>query len=78
MPIGEHAHVRIFHNRRFDSVNCLLAPNEYLLVAMEKEIRPMSMQPHGLATSAPWRAITNLSMVVGIDFDYRDKQIFYT
>ncbi|CAF0957368.1 unnamed protein product [Adineta ricciae] len=53
-------------------------PNEYLLVAMEKEIRPMSMQPHGLATSAPWRAITNLSMVVGIDFDYRDKQIFYT
>ncbi|CAF3898744.1 unnamed protein product [Rotaria sp. Silwood2] len=53
-------------------------PNEYLLVAMEKEIRSMSMEPHGFSTSAPWRAITNLSMVVGIDFDYRDKKIFYT
>ncbi|CAM4944086.1 unnamed protein product [Rotaria socialis] len=53
-------------------------PKEYLLVAMEKEIRSMSMEPHGSLTSAPWRAITNLSMVVGIDFDYRDKKIFYT
>jgi low density lipoprotein-related protein 2 len=55
-----------------------LAPNEYLLVAMEKEIRSISMQPHGSLTSAPWRAVTNLSMVVGVDFDYRDKKIFYT
>lgn len=78
MLIDEPVHVRIFDIRRFDSVKFLSAPNEYLLVAMEKEIRPMSMQPHGLGTSAPWRAITNLSMVVGIDFDYRDKQIFYT
>ncbi len=53
-------------------------PNEYLLVAMEREIRSMSMQPHGSSTSAPWRAITNLTLVVGIDFDYRDKKIFYT
>ncbi|CAF0886571.1 unnamed protein product [Adineta steineri] len=53
-------------------------PNEYLLVAMEKEIRSMSMQPHGLGTSAPWRSIMNLSLAVGIDFDYRDKKIFYT
>lgn len=56
----------------------LSAPNEYLMVAMEKEIRSMSMQPHGAATSAPWRSITNLSMAVGIDFDYRDKKIFFT
>lgn len=56
----------------------LLAPTEYLLVAMEREIRSMSMQPHGSSTSAPWRAITNLSLAVGIDFDYRDKKIFYT
>lgn len=56
----------------------LVAPNEYLLVAMEKEIRSMSMQPHGSSASAPWRALTNLSMVVGVDFDYRDKKIFYT
>ena len=55
-----------------------VAPREYLLVAMEKEIRSMSMEPHGSATSAPWRSITNLSMVVGLDFDYRDKKIFYT
>jgi hypothetical protein len=55
-----------------------LAPSEYLLVAMEREIRSMSMEPHGSATSAPWRAITNLSLVVGVDFDYRDKKIFYT
>jgi hypothetical protein len=45
---------------------------------MEREIRSLSMQPHGSSTSAPWRAITNLTLVVGIDFDYRDKKIFYT
>jgi len=45
---------------------------------MEREIRSMSMQPHGSLTSAPWRAITNLTLAVGIDFDYRDKKIFYT
>jgi hypothetical protein len=48
------------------------------LVALEKEIRSISMQPHGSSTSAPWRAITNLSLAVGVDFDYRDKKIFYT
>ncbi|CAF1581398.1 unnamed protein product, partial [Rotaria sordida] len=53
-------------------------PNEYLLVAIEREIRSMSMEPHGSSTSAPWRAITNLRLVVGVDFDYRDRKIFYT
>ena len=56
----------------------LLAPNEYLLLAMEREIRSLSMQPHGSSTSAPWRSITNLTLAVGIDYDYRDKKIFYT
>jgi len=47
-------------------------------VAMEKEIRSMSMEPHGFSTSAPWRSITNLTLAVGVDFDFRDKKIFYT
>ncbi len=84
MLIDELVHVRIcffffFFKFKIDlRFLFFVAPNEYLLVAMEKEIRSISMQPHGSLTSAPWRAITNLSLVVGIDFDYRDKKIFYT
>ena len=78
--IDERVQVRSFFDRKIKIFKLIffVAPNEYLLVAMEKEIRSMSMQPHGSSTSAPWRSITNLSLAVGIDFDYRDKKIFYT
>lgn len=78
MLIDELVHVRNSYIENLFDDFFFVAPSEYLLVAMEKEIRSMSMEPHGSSTSAPWRAITNLSLVVGVDFDYRDKKIFYT
>ncbi|CAF3970146.1 unnamed protein product, partial [Rotaria sp. Silwood1] len=47
------------------------SPNEYLFVTIEKEIPSMSMELHDSSISAPWHAITNLNLVVEIDFDYQ-------
>ncbi|CAF5005786.1 unnamed protein product, partial [Rotaria sp. Silwood1] len=49
------------------------SPNEYLFVTIEKEIPSMSMELHDSSISAPWHAITNLNLVVEIDFDYQDE-----
>ncbi|CAF1308989.1 unnamed protein product, partial [Didymodactylos carnosus] len=43
-----------------------IAPKEYLIVAMEKEIRSMSMQPHGR------------SIPVGISYDWVSDRLYWT
>lgn len=51
-------------------------PKEYLVFATRTEIRSVSLDPKAL--SSPFAPITNLSNVVGLDFDYADKQLIYT
>ena len=44
---------------------------------MENEIRSLSL-PSSSSSSTPWRPLTGLSKVIGIDFDYRDNKIIFT
>lgn len=52
------------------------APSEYLVFATRTEIRSVSLDPKAL--SAPFAPITNLSNVVGLDFDYADSKLVFT
>lgn len=54
--------------------NCKV-PREYLIFAMESEIRSVSLQAGG---GVPWRAITGINKAVGIDFDYRDNKVIFS
>jgi low density lipoprotein-related protein 2 len=47
-------------------------PREYLIFAMENEIRSVSFVTGG---GEPWRPITGLNRAIGIDFDYRDNKV---
>ena len=50
-------------------------PKEYLIYAMETEIRSVNLRG---GDSMPWKPITGFSKAVGIDFDYRDKKILFS
>ena len=52
------------------------SPKEYLVFATRTEIRSVSLDPKAL--SSPFAPITNLSNVVGLDFDYADKRLLFT
>lgn len=49
---------------------------EYLVFTTRREIRSLHLDPK--VTSVPFAPKTNLSNVVGLDFDYKDKRIFFT
>ena len=51
-------------------------PKEYLVFATRTEIRSVSLDPKAL--SSPFAAITNLSNVVGLDFDFNDQRLLFT
>ncbi|CAF0958417.1 unnamed protein product, partial [Brachionus calyciflorus] len=57
--------------------NCKL-PKEYIIFAMEDEIRSLNIPVGNLVGGSPWRAITGLNRAIGIDFDYRDNFILFT
>lgn len=50
--------------------------NEYLVFATRTEIRAINLDPQ--ATVTPFKPITNLTNVVGVDFDHADKKIIFT
>ena len=50
--------------------------SEYLVFATRKEIRAVHLSPQ--AAGAPFLPKVNLSNVVGVDFDYARRRIFYT
>ncbi|KFM82299.1 Low-density lipoprotein receptor-related protein 2, partial [Stegodyphus mimosarum] len=50
--------------------------SEYIVFTTRKEIRSLHLDPK--VTSVPFPPKTNLSNVVGLDFDYKDKKIFFT
>ncbi|XP_015909717.1 low-density lipoprotein receptor-related protein 2 isoform X1 [Parasteatoda tepidariorum] len=49
---------------------------EYIVFTTRREIRSLHLDPK--VTSVPFPTKTNLSNVVGLDFDYKDKKIFFT
>ncbi len=53
------------------------APNEYLIYAMETQIRSLNT-PTFSRGDMPWRPVTGLNKTIGIDFDYRDNKIIFT
>ena len=57
-------------------------PKEYLIFAMEHEIRSINLLPAGIQAShsfsSPWRPITGLSQTIGIDFDFEKNKIFFS
>ncbi|KAL7294867.1 hypothetical protein TKK_0011791 [Trichogramma kaykai] len=50
--------------------------DEYLVFATRTEIRAINLDPRD--TSLPFQPIGNLTNVVGVDFDYDDRRIFFT
>lgn len=49
---------------------------EYLVFTTRKEIRSVNLDPQ--ITSAPFPPKVNLTNVVGLDFDYANKKLFFT
>ena len=54
----------------------LAAVPEYLIYAMETELRSLHLDPDEL--SQPWSPVTGLNGAVALDFDYADKMIYFT
>lgn len=50
--------------------------NEYVVFSTRTEIRAVDLDPK--STRVPFAPITNLTNVVGIDFDYQDDKLFFT
>lgn len=50
--------------------------SEYLIFTTRKEIRSVHLDPN--ASGTPFLAKTNMTNVVGADFDYNQKRIFFT
>ena len=50
--------------------------NEYLIFTTRREIRSVHLDPNAAGT--PFLAKTNMTNVVGADFDYKQKRIFFT
>ncbi|XP_043484789.1 low-density lipoprotein receptor-related protein 2 [Leptopilina heterotoma] len=50
--------------------------DEYLVFATRTEIRAINLDPK--STNVPFKPIKNLTNVVGVDFDYQDKKLFFT
>lgn len=50
--------------------------NEYLVFSTRTEIRAINLNPQLM--NVPFTPITNLTNVVGIDFDYLDKRLLFT
>ncbi len=61
---------------RVKYVPIILAVKEYLIYAVESELRSVHLDPG--THSQPWRPITDLQGAVALDFDYADKKIFFT
>ncbi|XP_075155675.1 low-density lipoprotein receptor-related protein megalin [Haematobia irritans] len=57
-------------NRKCETVN------EYLVFATRTEIRAVNLDPR--STQIPFTPMTNLTNVVGLDFDFHDNHMFYT
>ena len=58
-----------------DNKTCQDAP-EYLIFSTRREIRSVHLDPK--ITSVPFNPKVNLTNVVGLDFDYDKKRLFYT
>ena len=58
------------------------APREYLIFAMENEIRSLNLASTSNQAShsfaSPWRPVTGLNLAVGIDFDFEKNKIFFS
>lgn len=50
--------------------------DEYLVFSTRTEIRAINLNPG--VTNVPFSPIVNLTNVVGIDFDYKDRKLFFT
>ncbi|XP_039499245.1 low-density lipoprotein receptor-related protein 2 isoform X1 [Drosophila santomea] len=50
--------------------------NEYLVFATRTEIRAVNLDPH--STEVPFTPLTNLTNVVGLDFDFAHNRMLYT
>lgn len=57
-------------NRKCDIVN------EFIVFATRTEIRAINLDPR--STNVPFKAVSNLTNVVGIDFDFADNKLFFT
>ncbi|ERL86348.1 hypothetical protein D910_03756 [Dendroctonus ponderosae] len=50
--------------------------DEYLVFSTRTEVRSIHLDPH--STTVPFSPVGNLTNVVGIDFDYKDKTLLFT
>lgn len=50
--------------------------NEFVVFSTRTEIRAIEMNPK--STGSPFKPISNLTNVVGLDFDYADNKLFFT
>lgn len=58
-----------------DNRKCVF-DDEYLVFSTRTEVRAIELDPK--LTNVPFNPITNLTNVVGIDFDYKDQKLFFT
>ncbi|XP_066998103.2 low-density lipoprotein receptor-related protein 2 [Anabrus simplex] len=52
------------------------AVEEFLVFSTRTEIRSIHLDPH--ATTLPFQPVTNLTNVVGVDFDFADQKLLFT
>ena len=50
--------------------------NEYVVFSTRTEIRAIELNPK--STGVPFKPVTNLTNVVGLDFDFADNKLFFT
>ena len=50
--------------------------NEFVVFSTRTEIRAIELNPK--STGTPFKPVTNLTNVVGLDFDYADNKLFFT
>ncbi|XP_076061029.1 low-density lipoprotein receptor-related protein megalin isoform X2 [Oratosquilla oratoria] len=53
-----------------------IASKEYIVFTTRTEVRSIALEP--MSTNTPFEPMKNLTNVVGVDFDYEEKKLFYT
>ncbi len=70
------------HSTAFSWTHWLMSHNmfadvkEYLVFAVETELRSLRLDPNERST--PWPPVTDLQGIVALDFDYANEKIYFT
>ena len=73
--------IYVIHQKHFDlkvvfALHLITAVDQYLIFAMDSEVRSLHLDPNTL--SQPFQPITGLNGARGLDFDYMDKKLYFS